>query len=107
MKNAIYYIISITTLIVALLIRYAVGVNSPYLLLLLLPIMMSFLYTKGSNLRGKYMKAMVSMLVIFIYSGEFNTMGLLYALTGGGLAFVSIFLTEYVCRRIKEKRDTQ
>lgn len=69
--------------------------------------MMSFLYTKGRNLRSKYMKAMVSMLVIFIYSGEFNTMGLLYALTGGGLAFVSIFLTEYVCRRIKEKRDTQ
>lgn len=64
---------------------------------------MSFLYTKGSNLRGKYMKAMASMLVIFIYSGEFNKMGLLYALTGGGLAFISIFFTEYACRRMKGK----
>lgn len=98
----IYFATSIITIIIALLIRYVLNINPHYVGLLMCPLIMSFIYANGKNMKSKYLYATSSVLIAFLFWGEFEIRSVIFALSGCIASFISIFLTEHFFR-IKEK----
>lgn len=100
----IYFATSVITIIIALLIRYILNINPHYVGLLMCPLIMSFIYANGKNMKSKYLYATSSVLIAFLFWGEFEIRSVIFALSGCIASFTSIFLTEHFSGFKKNKK---